>query len=311
MKVSVIIVNHNTSAVLTECVSSLYTYESPHETIIVDNCSADNSREVISKLASEHNSIKAVFLDELKSFSYANNRGADIAEGEYLLIMNPDIIFTAPVLKKLTDELIKNERIGAISPALIGKDGNFQRNYFQRYPTIRQFIYYYSFIAGLFNKSAGRMNRYLENQDIDKNIQKICFTEQIPCAFFLISKELYFAIGKLDDNYTLFFEDVDLCYRINKEHKLAVDTSVSVIHLGGSSFRSPENWNLQGLFIQSMVRFFQKNYSSIRAAILRFLVKSNSYFVLSFESVSSIIGKRDEYRTKKHRNLLNLMKSAK
>jgi GT2 family glycosyltransferase len=313
LKVSIIIVNHNTPAVLAECIRSLCSFEDAMqiEIIIADNCSADNSKEVIMKLASEHKNIKTVFLEDLKSFSYANNCGADLSIGEYLLIMNPDIIFTAPVVIELTNKLNENPEIGAISPALLGTNGLFQRNYFQRYPSIRQFVYYYSFLAGLFNKSAKRMNRFLENQEIDKDSHRIYYTEQIPCAFFLIKREVYFSIGKLDEDYTLFFEDVDICYRISKTKKLAVDTSVSVTHLGGSSFEFAGNWNLYGLFINSMLVFFNKHYSPLHAALLKIIVRVNSWAVLTAEALKSIFGSKNEYRMKKHRSMLRLMNEDK
>src|SRR5262245_46933765 len=98
MLVSVIIVNHNTEKVLKDCVESVYSFENSalFEIIIVDNASADGSQNTITSLAEKHSALSYIFLDELKSFSYANNRGIEKAKGEYILIMNPDIIFTEP-----------------------------------------------------------------------------------------------------------------------------------------------------------------------------------------------------------------------
>jgi len=310
LPVSIIIVNHNTARVLSDCIESVFKFEKPEvfEVVIVDNASNDNSKDTISGLTSKYSNVSAIFLAELKSFSHANNLGIKEAKGEFILIMNPDIIFTMPVLEKLVSRLKEDESIGAISPALIGTNGNFQRNYFQRYPTIRQFIYYHSVFAKFFNRSAKRMNKYLENQDIDISSKKIFYTEQIPCAFFMARKSILESIGLMDESFILFFEDVDLSYRVNKNYKLAVDASLEVIHLGGSSLNTADNWALYGRFIKSMVRFFEKHYGSARANRLIAFVKWNSYLILMAENIKNIPGKGNAYRIKKHRHLLKLLK---
>src|SRR4030095_11682069 len=104
--------------------------------------------------------------------------------------------------------------------------------------------YYHSIFAKFFNRSAKRMNKYLENQDIDISTKEIFYIEQIPCAFFLTRKSILDNIGLMDEDFILFFEDVDLSYRVNKNYMLAVDTSLEVFHLGGASLNSEDNWQL-------------------------------------------------------------------
>ncbi len=310
MLISIIIVNHNTGSILNDCIGSVIKFETSSniEIIIIDNFSNDNSKEIITKLSTECNNVKFVLTDTLISFSAANNIGIKQATGDYILIMNPDIIFTEPVLDKLIADMKSNDAIGAISPALIGTDRNFQRNYFQRYPSIRQFVYYHSLLAKFFNRSAKRMNRYLENQNIDISTEKIYFTEQIPCAFFLTKKATIVKLGLMDESYKLFFEDVDLSYRLAKSKLLAVDSSVKVTHLGGSSFKTNDNWWLHGMYIVSMINFFRKHYSTARAALLKVLIIVNSYTILFIEAVKKILGGKDEYRQKKHRYLIQLLR---
>jgi GT2 family glycosyltransferase len=152
------------------------------------------------------------------------------------------------------------------------------------------------------------MNKYLENQDIDISTGKLYFTEQIPCAFFLTTKDILNNIDFMDENYKLFFEDVDLSYRIAKNKKLAVDTSLKVTHLGGSSFKSKDNWWLHGRYIVSMIFFFSKHYSFPRTFLLKLFVYLNSYFILFLEILKRPFGKSDNYRIKKHKYLLALLK---
>jgi len=307
---AIIIVNHNTGTILKECINSVLQYEDKDnlEIIIIDNYSNDNSRLIISELTQKHNFISSIFTDSIISFSAANNLGIVKSGSEFVLIMNPDIIFTEPLLESLVSLMKTDEMIGAISPALTGIDGKFQRNYFQRYPSLKQFIYYHSVLAPLFNKSAKRMNIYLENQDIEIDQKKIFYTEQIPCAFFLTRRTILDKIGLMDENFILFFEDVDLSYLVAKEGKLAVDTRLKVTHLGGSSFKTKDNWWMHGRYIVSMIYFFKKHYSGSKAFLLKFLVYINSYFVLSIEYVKKVFGIDDQYRINKHKYLLKLLK---
>ena len=309
MKVSVIIVNHNTGNVLADCIRSLAVFENvvKYEVIIVDNFSSGDSRAQVNMLLKENSNISAIYTESLIGFSAANNLGIKASNGEYVLIMNPDIIFTEPVFDRLIDYMQSNTTCGAICPALVGTDGNFQRNYFQRFPTIRQFIYYNSAIAGLFNKSAGRMNRFLENQNIDISTGKVYFTEQIPCAFFFTRRSVLSEVGLMDESYRLFFEDVDLSWKIGKRHKLAVDTGIKITHLGGSSFKTENNWWLYGRYIVSMINFFRLHYSKSRYMALKSLAYTNSLAVLFFEYLKAPFGKKDSYRVSKHKYLLSLM----
>lgn len=308
--ISFIIVNHNTGSILKQCIDSIYKHEKSvdFEIIIVDQNSSDNSKDIIGELTTAYHNVKKLLLDKNYSFSYANNQGYSISSGEYILIMNPDIIFTESILSKLIDGLEKQPDLGAICPLLIGEDGKFQRNYFQRYPSIIQFVLFHSIFAKPFYKFPKLMNRYLENQNIAPDSKRFEFVEQIPCAFFLTKRNIFEQAGKMDENYYLFFEDVDLSYQINKKYKLAIDTSLRVTHLGGVSLRNDDNWWLYGRFIMSMNHFFDKNHNCLRALMLKVISIKNSLLVIFIEYVKKIFGKSDEYRLNKHKYFLKEFK---
>ncbi|MBK6505625.1 MAG: glycosyltransferase [Ignavibacteria bacterium] len=306
---SIIIVNYNTGDILKECVDSLYAFENNNnfELIIVDNNSPDNSRQIIEHLMSHHKNIRHIFLEERVSFSAANNIGFEASSGDLILIMNPDIIFTSPVFEKL-EKLMDTNEAGACSPLLIGTDGDFQRIYFQRYPTILQFIFFYSILSKIFMRSKYLINKYQYNCDIDTESGQLQFTEQLPCAFYFTTRDLFVEAGKMDPSYRLFFEDVDLSYRTGKLKPLAVDTSVRVTHLGGSSFKREDDYWLYGRFITGMLTFFRKHYSEIRYRALKIISRINSYIVLSFEVLLGVFGKSSNYRKRKHRYFIQQLK---
>ncbi len=308
--VSIVIVNFNTGSILRMCIESLYEYETEMnpEIIIVDNNSNDDSVSTMKEIESQYPNVCCISLDRSVSFSEANNIGIDYAKGEFVLIMNPDIIFTGPVLSGLTASL-KANNLSAVCPSLVGQDAKFQNRYFQRFPSVLQYVLFYSLISKLFSGSVKLSNRYLCNEDITTSSEGIQITEQIPCAFLLTTREYFDKCGKMDERFKLFFEDVDLCYRLKKFGRIAVDASCRVIHLGGSSFKTTDDYWLYGRFIISMLTFFRKNYSSFRYFALKTISVINSYTVLFLERFSF----RDEgesYRQRKHRYFLNELRKS-
>lgn len=306
---SIIIVNYFTADVLQQCIESIYKYEKPEsfEIIVVDNGSLDESPEIIETLPARFAEVKPIILKKQESFAHANNTGFNSSTGQYVIIMNPDIIFSEPVLEKLKVNFENDNSIGAITPALIGTDGKFQRNYFQRYPGLLQFVFFQSIYAKFFFRFPSLLNKYLENQEIDASSGKMFYVEQIPFAFFMTKRDIYKSNGMIDEDYFLFFEDVDMSYTIAKKYKLAVDTSLKITHLGGSSFKNEENWNLHGLFIMSMVHFFEKHYSRLKSLTLKSLVLINSLFILFIEKIRKLFGRQNSFRYKKHSYLLALL----
>jgi GT2 family glycosyltransferase len=299
-------VNYNTASVLKECIESVFKYEDSNffEIIIADNNSKDNSEEIIRYFENNYSNVKSIYLKTLESFSHSNNRAYELSSGEYILIMNPDIIFIQPVLKKLTENIQADNRIGAISLMLTGTDNRFQREYFQRYPSVIEFVLFLSVLMKFFYRFPGLMNRYLENQDIEKSPDEIVFVEQIPGAFFLTPRKIFTEAGEMDEKFKLFFEDMDLSYQIGKKYKVAVNTKLKITHLGGTSFQSDENWWLYSRYIMSMNHFFDKNYNFFRRLGLKIASVSNSLFIVLVEIVKKVLGTQNKYRFKKHKHFL-------
>jgi GT2 family glycosyltransferase len=306
--ISVVIVNYNTSDILRLCIDSFYKYNNQiiFEIIIIDNASNEENRLIIQNLSEIYPNISYIQLNNKIHFSAANNIGIRKSKYDFILIMNPDIIFNESIIDILLNNF--DDTTGAVSPVLIGKDGRFQRNYFQRYPSIKQFVYFHSILAKLFNKSSKKMHRYLENHDIDINSNQPYIVEQLPCAFFLTKKNILEEINFMDEKFELFFEDVDLSYRIAKNYKLKLITKAKVTHIGGSSFNMPENNDLFGIYIMSMIYFFRKHYNSKKANLLKQIVIFNSKIIIFIEYIKKIFHKENSYRIKKHNYLLNKLK---
>jgi GT2 family glycosyltransferase len=112
----------------------------------------------------------------------------------------------------------------------------------------------------------------------------------------------------MNEKYFLFFEDMDLSFRIRKKYELFTDTSSSVLHYGGSSFNINKNPEIYGNYILSMNIFFDLNYSILRAFMLKIITLKNSFFILIVEYFKIIFRKNDNFRIKKHKYFLKLFK---
>ncbi len=281
MNVSILIVNYNTSKYIERCVESIIKYEntSEIEIIVVDNNSTDNSKEIISLLANKYGFVKAVFLDSNKGFAFGNNRGYDISSGDYILILNPDICFREPLFENLRQGLTKN--IAAIAPKLYGEDGKYQFEYYQRFPSIRQYLFFYSIYAKFFKNRKRFIDKYLRDSNAVSN-EKYPSITQLPGAFVFLKRDTFKAVKLFNEKYFLFFEDVELSYKLSKHGNLALTSELGVIHTGASSMEQKTNDVLYGIFIISMLKFFKYNYGFLKYIILLLLCLSNTLTKLIF-----------------------------
>jgi len=299
LKISIIIVNYNTSEYLKNCINSVNQFEKDFELefIIVDNHSED--RHYLENIKGEN--IKIIYLESNKGFAFANNRGFEASSGEYILILNPDIEFTGSLFVDLVGKLVET-CAGAIGVRLCGIDGKLQEKYYQKYPNFFQYFLFYSVFSKPFIKSAKLRKKYLEyklNAESD-GLQKV---NQIPGAFIFMKSEIYKEVGGFDESYFLFFEDVDLCYRISKKRDLFI-TDGKVRHVGASSMMLNTNYRIYGYFIVSFVNFYRKNYSYFSYLFLKCFVFQNSVLKILLEYFRKIFGSYRKGVAKAHKYIL-------
>jgi len=281
LNVSILIVNYNTSQYTERCIESIVKYEntSDIEIIIIDNNSTDDSKEIINSLTHKYNFVKAVFLDSNKGFAFGNNRGFDISSGDYILILNPDTCFREPLFERLREGLTNN--ISAIAPKLYGEDGKYQFEYYQRFPSIRQYLFFYSIYAKFFKNRKRFIDKYLRDSNAVSNYKYPSIT-QLPGAFVFLKRDTFETVKLFNEKYFLFFEDVELSYKLSKLGNLALASELGVIHTGASSMEQKTNDVLYGIFIISMLKFFKYNYSCSKYIILLLLCLTNTLIKLIF-----------------------------
>ena len=272
MKLSVIIVNYNVEFYLEQCLLSvqkaLKNIES--EIWVVDNNSVDYSiRMLKSKFPDVHiieNKINA-------GFSVANNQAIQQANGEYIVLLNPDTIVEEDTFSKALDYMYKNPNVGGLGVKMLDGKGNFLAESKRGLPTPQVAFYKIFGLSKLFPKSKifGRYHLGF----LDK--EKIHEVDILAGAFMLIPKKVLEEIGLLDERFFMYGEDIDLSYRITSAgYKNIYFPKTSIIHFKGESTKKG-SINYVFVFYRAMILFAQKHFSTSHAKLFSFLINIAIY----------------------------------
>lgn len=265
-KVLVIIVNYRTADLTIQCLHSLMKEITPDiHVYVVDNNSSDQSAEKIQAAIHDNrweNWATCLPLDTNGGFAFGNNAAIRIALKQskpphYFLLLNPDTIVLKGAIQALLEFMESHPKAGIVGSWLEGLDKQPQVAAF-RFPTIFSEI-----DNGL---RLGVVSKLLKKWNVSMEISEEPHrAEWVAGASFMVRKEVFEDIGLLDENYFLYYEELDFC---KQSHKAGwecwfVPTS-KVIHLVGQSTqvsnphtqhkRRPKYW------FESRRRYFQKNH---------------------------------------------------
>ncbi len=265
--VSIIIVSYNSEKEIINCINSLLPQlnDINGEILVIDNNSIDNTISLIKEI--ENKSFSIIQNSENLGYTIANNQGIKEAKGEYLLLLNPDTIVPNGVINNLLNEIKNNDAIGAIAPQLRFPDGRIQKSC-RRFPRRRDILYESIGLSKLFKNS--KEFNYWKMGDFDHKIT--CLVDQPAGAALLIPKKIIEEIGSLDENFPMFFSDVDLCKRIwDADYNVQYNTNSFITHEGGASvYRKRIKMILSSHL--SFWKYFNKHNTKIFEYVLNVLV---------------------------------------
>lgn len=222
IRISVIIVNYNARYFLENCLRSVLSSDiAGHvEIIVVDNASSDDSCAMLDNCFSD---VRVIQNTENIGFAKANNQAVDLAQGAYLLILNPDTMLTETTLSEMLNFADQQENFGAAGPCFIDGTGSFLPESKRNFPDMK--------VAGakLLGYSKYYYASHLELDAIDE-------VDVLTGAFMFVKKEVYLMLGGFDEDYFMYGEDIDLSYRILKKgyKNFYIGTS-KVLHFKGES----------------------------------------------------------------------------
>jgi GT2 family glycosyltransferase len=223
---SIIIVSYKGWDRLRKCLGSLESFTGNQyniEVLIVDNNSEDHNIYEIEKKFPEF-----TFIHNKVNGGFANgcNLGAKSAGGEFLLFLNPDTIATEIDIIKLLLAARQNPEYYIISCSQVNEKGK-ENNAFGRFPGICN-------MTG-FQRS---LNKIFKVKKSDENNCEIKLPDWVSGSVLMINKEIFRELNGFDEDFWMYYEDVDICRRIwNHGGKVAFFRNISIEHNHGGSSR--------------------------------------------------------------------------
>jgi len=286
--ISIIIINYNVKEFLLNLLASIgkAVKNISTEIIIVDNASDDGSIEILRE---KFPNIKLIANKENVGFGVANNQALESAKGKYFLLINPDAIVKEDTLKKMLEFFDKTPQVGIAGCKVLNPDGSLQFACRRSFPGPWTSFTKIMGLSKLFPKSRlfARYNlTYLdENQTYE--------VDAVSGAFMMMRKEVYKKIGGFDEQFFMYGEDLDLCYRAQKSgFKVFYVHNTEIIHYKGESTKR-SSLDETKIFYDAMHLFVRKHFSSsfivesiLQIAILfRKLIAFANIYKLAFLSI--------------------------
>lgn len=267
MDLSVVIVNYNVALLLDECLQSVKDQTScSHEIIVVDNNSSDES---VDMLREKHPDIKVIKNQTNVGFAKANNQAFREAKGRYIFMLNPDTIVLNSAVDRLVGFMDNFHEAGACGPKVLNPDWSLQRNC-HHFPTVSMRLVEHLQLAKKYpsSKLFGKEFMTYWNYDEIRPVNWIT-----GCALLLRSSILK-DLGMLDEQYFMYSEETDICYRMNKAgYRVMFYPEAEIIHYWGRSVVSLDNEEIYSdsaikYLLESKYYFFKKNYGYIWLILL-------------------------------------------
>ncbi len=175
------------------------------EVIVVDNASTDNSVVNVKKHFAD---VKIIQNSKNMGFGAANNCGIKEACGEFILLLNPDTVVLDEAISKTITYLRMHPNIKICGCKILFPDGSIQRSV-RSFPTLWNVFSESTFLYLLFHKSELFGEYYQSNFDYETPSR----VDWVLGAFMLIRREVFDVIGGFDNNFFMYSEEVDFCYR--------------------------------------------------------------------------------------------------
>lgn len=255
---SIIIVNWNSKEFLLRCLESIAQAQGPFsmETIVIDNGSSDGSVDAVKgRILGCH----LIENQENLGFAKATNQGMREAQGRYILLLNPDTTVSREALEKLIAFMDKTPEAGIAGVQLLNGDGSKQ-NSIANFPCLTTELLNKRLLRWLFpERFPGKERDYSNPIEVDSVIG----------AAMMVRRRAIEEVGNLDEDYFLFLEETDWCYRMKKKGwKIFHLPQVEICHFQGKS-AATEKKRAKVEYYRSRYLFFKKNRGPLSCLVLR------------------------------------------
>jgi len=259
-QIGVIIVSWNTRQLLGQCLSAAFADPAPPavEIWVVDNGSTDGSAEMV---AAQYPAAKLIHNSANVGFSRANNQVLQQITAPYVLLLNPDAILPPGTLSSLWAWLEAHPAAAIVGPTLVNPDGSFQAAGNDFPGLLTQWLT----IAGLAHRLLGP---YFPSHG-PTAAQAAVRTDWVGGACLLARTAAIRAVGVLDDEFFMYAEETDWCYRMWRAGwEVYWLPAAHCVHWRGQSSRQAETLTPARL-AQAAYLFFRKHYGQPKTLLLQ------------------------------------------
>ncbi|NDF13094.1 MAG: glycosyltransferase [Proteobacteria bacterium] len=259
MSVSVVMVTYHTGPILARAIESALSQQGVQEVILVDN---GNRKEVQARLdafAKREPRLKILRGQGNVGFARACNMGAKAANGDYLLLLNPDSVAPSNGVAALVEAFRQYPEAWLAGCTMTTADGAAQGGSKRHLLTPRTAI---TELLSLWRVNPQKYPRL--NIDESPNETEAQYVPAISGALMLMRRERYLQLGGMDEDYFFHVEDLDLCLRVNKAGgKVLYVPTVRVVHYRSTSKVSTlfVEWHKARGFVHYFNKHFHERYN--------------------------------------------------
>jgi len=247
MKLSIIITHYQTPELLDLCLKSIKETigDINYDLIVVDSESEEKTEEHIKEKYPE---VKFISFKKNLGYSKVVNAGIKEAKGDYILILNADIIVLEEAISEMIEFMRENPRIGILAPQLLDFTGNIQISCFSE-PTIKAILARRTFF-GKFKNGKEALKEFLMSDWDRKSVKEVDWAQG---SAIMIKKEAIDKVGLFDEGFFMYFEDADLCRRFREvDYRVVYYPKAKMVHY---YHRSSKKWGgLLDLFLNKYTR---------------------------------------------------------
>jgi GT2 family glycosyltransferase len=264
---SLIIIHYATPQPLRETLEAFesVSLRGDNEIIVVDNATLDEKRDQINP--ERFHFAQFILNQENVGFGKAANQGAEQARGQWLLFLNGDCVLSPADIRAMQQQIDRLEQAGAVGFRQTDQE-NYPQLTFGRFPT---------FFSELKRK---KLQRALDRDRADWAVREIQSlgsepfeTDWVSGSCLWVKKEVFKKIAGFDENFFLFFEDIDLCRRIRKlELGIYHCPEPSIRHQHGASARQ-RPLVAERAYRQSQLYFTRKHKGALQAFGIRLYIR--------------------------------------
>ena len=271
MEISVITINYNNSLLTVNFVNSVLEYTSKnlnYEIIVVDNSSNLEDYNILTEKLSNVK-VKIIRSKINMGFGGGNMLGVQSALGKYFAFINNDILFCEDCLSSLFNFMNSNNSVGVVTPQQLNRYGD-PTSCFDYFHGIRKELLGRKFVELFLPKDKVRRE--------NKLYKNICEVDFVQGCFMFFDAKKFGCVGGFDTNIFLYYEEMDICYRLKKEgftSYLVPETKFLHYHgvSTGKSFKIKRELKISYLYV------LKKNYSYIKYLIIKWILLLKLFFI--------------------------------